>query len=383
MITGPIYETHPYYYNGTFKSLINQIPSIKELGINIIYLMPIWKRFDENVLWDVYSINNYYNIDSVYGTPHELQNLIDKVHAYGMKIIFDLVTVFTPTNSTIYNNNWALNISLDSIKSTALKYRWTLKYIILNGINYVYTGENKYGPYTYDFYGAIIGTNVIVYTFPAIWGPAVDRANPQVIDYFIKVAEYYVQNYNIDGWRIDAPGNNYNSLVFPSDHSSTKLITSIINAIRNIKPNAIFISESGLPRGISSGIDLEYVYIPLIGIMPNIIANNITSSQLVTQLMQQSTIIRPLFIVESHDLPRLNEAYPLQDKNFMVLISTFYGSPFMQTGQEIGATNNWSNAQVNWSTGDYKLRDFYIKVLSIRNSNNAIQYGTPIDIWKS
>ncbi len=41
---GPIYETHPYYYDGTFKGLTKQIPSIADLGVKTIYLMPIWEQ---------------------------------------------------------------------------------------------------------------------------------------------------------------------------------------------------------------------------------------------------------------------------------------------------------------------------------------------------
>jgi len=382
MTNESIYETHPYYYSGTFKSLTDKIPSIADLGITTVYLMPIWKHRDINVLWDVYGIKDYYDIGPEYGTSQELKELVNTIHSYGMKIIFDLVTPHATTGGIVYNNNWTMNISLANLQSIATYNGWTLNYTTVDGTNIVYEGKQLQldGNYTYNFYGTIIDNNVIAYTVPYIWGPATDRSNPQVIEYFTNVAKYYVQEYDIDGWRIDVPGNVYNPIVFPGDHSSVNLLTSIINTVKTIKQSAIFISEPSVPYGIV--VDLEYVNIPFTSIMTDVIENKITSSQLINRLLYIS-VNTPLFVLQSHDIPRLNINYPLHNRNFMVLISTFYGSPFIQAGQEIGATNNWYNAQVDWINGDYILRDFYKKVLSIRNFSNAIKYGFVQDTWKS
>jgi len=383
MVNESIYETHPYYYNGTFKSLTDKIPDITDLGIDVIYLMPIWKHKDITVLWDVYSIKDYYDIGPEYGTSQELKELVNTVHSYGMKIIFDLVTPHATTGSIVYNNNWTLNIPLVNLQSIATTNGWTLNYTIVDGINIVYEGKQLQidGNYTYNFYGTIIDNNVIAYTVPYIWGPATDRSNPELIEYFTNVAKYYVQEYNIDGWRIDVPGNVYNPIVFPGDHSSVNLLTSIINAVKNIKPYAIFIAEPGMPSDVS--VNLEYVNMPLTGIMQDIIGNTITTPQLIDYILNIVSNT-PLLVLESHDIPRLNINYPIHNKNFMVLISTFYGSPFIQAGQEIGATSTWmTNAQVDWINGDYSLRDFYKKVLSIRNYDNTIKYGLIESIWKS
>ena len=383
MTNESIYETHPYYYSGTFKSLTDKIPSIADLGITTVYLMPIWKHRDINVLWDVYGIKDYYDIGPEYGTPQELKDLINTVHSHGMKIIFDLVTPHATHDGIVYNNNWTMNISLANLQSISSINGWTLNYTTVDGINIVYEGKQLQtdGNYIYNFYGTVIDNNVIAYTVPYIWGPATDRSNPELIKYFTNVAKYYVQEYNIDGWRIDVPGNVYNPIVFPGDHSSTNLFINIINAVKSIKQSAIFISEPGMPLDVV--IDLEYVNLPLTNIMSDIIGNKITSSQLVNILLNTS-VYTPLFVLESHDISRLSTRYPIHNKNFMTLISTFYGSPFIQAGQEIGATGNWmTNVQVDWINGDYTLRDFYKKILSIRNSSNAIKHGIAKDIWKS
>jgi glycosidase len=390
---GAIYEVHPYYYpNHSFEEISADIPRIKELGTKTIYLMPVWERSmqrQETTL--IYLINDYYKIDPVYGTNDDLKDLVKIAHENNMKILFDLVTCCTPPGSVVYNNNWTYSFTKAELDEKAKEMSWKLEYAILEGRNFVYAGKQKSpvegGRDLYDFAGEIFGDKIMVRSFPiANWGPATDLAKSEVIKYFTGVAEYYVREYNIDGWRIDAPANNYNNKVFPGDHSSKNLLISAISAVKGIKPDAEFISEPGLPEGVSVG--LEYINLPRI--MPTIAEGKVTSQQFVNRLAQSvSTMgITPMFVAESHDQTRLNKSYPALNKNYLVLISTLPGVPFIQAGQEIGAKNDWfrsGNSQplVNWSSGDYGLNDFYKKVLVIRNSNDALKYGDMKNVWKS
>ncbi|MBU4246028.1 MAG: alpha-glucosidase C-terminal domain-containing protein [Nanoarchaeota archaeon] len=390
---GAIYETHPYYYpNHSFKEITEQIPHLKELGVKTIYLMPIWERAmkrQETTL--IYLINDYYKIDPAYGSPDDLKELIDIVHKNDMKILFDLVTCCTPPNSIIYNNNWTYSFSSTELAEKAKEMNWKLEYTTLDGRNFVFAGKHKSsvagGKDLYEFGGEISGDRIMVRSFPiAGWGPAVDLGNANVIKYFTQIAEYYVKEYGIDGWRIDAPSNNYNSMVFSGDHSSEKLLISAIGAVKKIKPDAAFISEPGLSKKVPA--ELEYANLPRL--MPGIAANTITSQQLIDKLAQGIATLgkTPLLVLESHDQSRLNKDNSTLNKNFLVMISTLPGIPFIQAGQEIGATNDWfrtgnADPKVNWINGDYGLRDFYKKVFSIRNSSSALKYGDIKNVWKS
>lgn len=82
---GPIYETHPYYYDGTFRGLTEKIPFIADLGVKTIYLMPIWEHRNKNPQYlHIYLINDYYKIDPEYGTAEDLKKLVDTVHRYNI-----------------------------------------------------------------------------------------------------------------------------------------------------------------------------------------------------------------------------------------------------------------------------------------------------------
>jgi len=389
---GAIYETHPYYYpNHSFKEITAEIPKLKELGIKTIYLMPIWERaMERQDTTLIYLINDYYKIDPAYGTDADIRELIDTVHKSDMKILFDLVTCCTPPGSIVYGSNWTYSLSSSELAEKAKELNWSLEYKTADGRNFVFAGKHQApgaGTDVYDFAGEIFGDRVMVRSFPvAGWGPAADLGNPDAIKYFTGIAEYYVKEYGIDGWRIDAPANNYNPNVFPGDHSSAKLLISAIDAVRKIKPDAMFISEPGLPKEVP--VALEYVNLPRV--LPDIAGNKATSWQLVNKLAEGIAASGkiPLFVAESHDQPRLNADYPSMDKNFLVLISTIPGVPLIQAGQEVGETKDWFKSgnpdpQVDWNGGDYNLRGFYEKALNIRNSNDALKYGDIRNAWKS
>lgn len=69
---------------GTLKGVEDKLDYIKELGIDCIWLTPI---FETSYRSFGYDITNYENIDSRYGNLTDFKRLVDKVHEKGMKII--------------------------------------------------------------------------------------------------------------------------------------------------------------------------------------------------------------------------------------------------------------------------------------------------------
>lgn len=86
----------------------------------------------------------------------------------------------------------------------------------------------------------IADDKVISLQYPQVgWGFAVDKTNPEMIEYFTEVAKYYVKEYDIDGWRVDAPSDNWNPDIISGDHSSKQLLRSVKTEITKIKLDAI------------------------------------------------------------------------------------------------------------------------------------------------
>ena len=392
---GPIYETHPYYYpNHSLKEITKQVPSLADFGIKTIWLMPIWEhQISSSPSTFIYLINDYYKIDPAYGTDKDLKELVETAHKYNIKILFDLVTCCTPPESVIWNNDWTLRIPVSDLQSMGLD----LKYNNYQGNDIIYSNCNlQEKPVKCDLLGRPVGKDVIIYHYPfAGWGPAVDRSKAEVADYFTKVAEYYVREYDIDGWRIDSPVNNWNPNIIHGDHSIMGLLRNIEKTITDVKPSAILYAESPFVARLDAYQSINPSESPILDEISDASNSNLglilnklkTSDELVNFFINEKigyNRARVRFI-ETVNEQRINKLSPQLNRPLIVLISTIPGVLLIQTGQEIGATNQFfsDNPSVDWNNGDYELRDFYKKVFKIHNENNALKYGSISNVWKS
>jgi len=73
----------------SFKSVIDSLHYLKELGINALELMPV-NEFEGNSSWG-YNTSFYFAVDKYYGTPNDFKSLIDSCHALGIAVIMDVV----------------------------------------------------------------------------------------------------------------------------------------------------------------------------------------------------------------------------------------------------------------------------------------------------
>lgn len=101
---------------GTIKAVTNELPKLKDLGFRVMYLCPIFEEDDsENrEFWSTrqkksetnnpknpYRMNNYFRIDSEYGTENDLREFIEEAHRLGMRVLLDLVYLHIGPNAPI------------------------------------------------------------------------------------------------------------------------------------------------------------------------------------------------------------------------------------------------------------------------------------------
>ncbi len=201
-VTGAIYEVSPEYFpNHSLNEITARIPTLQKLGITVLYITP----FFQCVGTTQYLILDYFAINPRYGTNEDLTQLVKVAHQHGIKVLLDLVTSLTPEGSDIWKNHpdW-----------------------LMHG------NDGKVAGY---------------YPFPE-WGWALDGANPQLIEYFSKVARYYVEKFDTDGWRIDSPMNNYNPALVSGDHNRMQLFRSVKRATVAVKKDALMMAEISGPK---------------------------------------------------------------------------------------------------------------------------------------
>jgi glycosidase len=102
-----IYEIYirNHTVEGTFSSIISDLDRIKNLGVDIIWFMPIHpigKISRKGSLGCPYSIEDYDSVNPEYGTEYEFEKLLKEIHKRGMKCIIDVVYNHTSHESKLY-----------------------------------------------------------------------------------------------------------------------------------------------------------------------------------------------------------------------------------------------------------------------------------------
>ncbi len=168
-----IYEVNVRQYSesGTFEDFTKDIPKLKDLGVKIIWLMPIHPISEtkrKGTLGSYYSISNYKEINPEFGNKEDFDKLITEAHKNEMYVIIDWVA-----NHTGWDHHW--------IKTNPEFYTKNSSGEIIDPIN----------PSTGESWG---WTDVADLNFD----------NMEMQEEMIQAMEYWVKEHNIDGYRLDA-----------------------------------------------------------------------------------------------------------------------------------------------------------------------------------
>ncbi len=97
-------NTRQFTKEGTFRAAEKELPRLKELGVNVIWLMPIHPIGEKNrkgTLGSPYSVKDYFGVNPEFGTKEDLKHFIDAAHAQGFAVILDWVA-----NHSAWDNPW-------------------------------------------------------------------------------------------------------------------------------------------------------------------------------------------------------------------------------------------------------------------------------------
>jgi len=101
-----IYEVNVRQYTkeGTFNAFAEQLPTLKALGVNILWFMPIHPIGEKNrkgTLGSYYSIADYYGVNPEFGSLDDFKRLVQQIHDMDMYVIIDLVANHTAWDNTM------------------------------------------------------------------------------------------------------------------------------------------------------------------------------------------------------------------------------------------------------------------------------------------
>ena len=97
-----------YSEEGTFEGVRKDLQRIKDLGVDVIWFMPIHplgEKARKGVLGSPYAIKDYRAVNHEFGTIEDFKALVEDIHAMGMKCIIDVVYNHTSPDSKLSENH--------------------------------------------------------------------------------------------------------------------------------------------------------------------------------------------------------------------------------------------------------------------------------------
>jgi glycosidase len=329
-----MYEVNIRQYSeaGTFEAFQSHIPRLKELGIDILWLMPIYPIGEKNrkgELGSYYSVQDYTAVNPEFGNMDDLKELVSSAHASGMYVILDWVA-----NHTARDHTWVTEhpewYKTDSVGNLVSPYDWT------------------------DVAQLDFSNNEL------------RLAMKQALVYWVKEAD-------IDGYRCDVAG------MIPCDFWEDARAS-----LDSIKPVFMLAEDEGQPCLVKNAFDMNYAW-ELHHIMNEVAKGEMPVQALRDYYLRQDSIYNPdiyrLNFITNHDenswngtvFERLGNAAEV----YAALTFTLPGMPLIYSGQEIGLNKRlkfFESDPIEWKNSPWSLT--YQKLIKIKKENKALWNGT-------
>ncbi len=178
-------------HGGDLKGIENHLDYLKDLGVTSLWLNPIWENDRNERTEHGYAFTNHYRVDPRLGGYMALRNLVNTMHKKGMKYVSDAV----------YNQVDIDHILYRDMPDSSWFHRWPK-----------YTNTHYKDQTLFDPYGSKIDKKIMSDGWFTTLMPDWDQSNPFVANFLIQHAIWSVEEFGIDGFRIDTYA--YNDLDF-------------------------------------------------------------------------------------------------------------------------------------------------------------------------
>ncbi len=335
-----IYEvnTRQFSQAGTFKAVTEQLPRLKELGVDIVWFMPIYPISQKNkkgTLGSPYAIADYKAVNPNYGTLDDFKALVKRAHGLGLKVILDWVP-----NHTGWDHKW---ITEHPEYYTMIKGKMTAP---------IDPGNGK----------------------PTDWTDVADLNydNPDMRKAMIEAMSYWLRECDIDGFRCDVAG------FVPNDFWA-----ELRPALDKVKTVFMLSEWEAEPNHFKSCFNMTYGW----G-MHTVMKAVAQGAKPATVIDSMVTLNRQRFpawyyqmeFTQNHDENTWNgtltESFKDGADAFIVLSSTLEGMPLVYNGMESNLNKRlafFEKDSIAWGT--YAKTDFFKSLLTLKHRNRALWNG--------
>ncbi len=319
-----------------FAAVQARLDSIRALGVNVLYLMPVYPIGVLKSVNSPYCVKDYKTVNPELGSLDELRTLVSEAHKRNMAVLFDWVA-----DHTSWDNSWIANKS------------WYLQDGSGNIISPPNTGWNDVAALNFN--------------------------NNDMRKAMIRCMQYWIYTANIDGYRCDA-----------ADFIPYDFWQQAIDSLNNIKTHKLLLFAEGTRKDhFNAGFQLEYGMGFYYNMVNNIYGHDgsalsIDSVNAVeyTNAGQDDQVVR---YISNHDVDN-SDGTPLdlldgKAGSLAAFVITAYmkGVPMIYNGQEVGCPVklNFFNTStaIDWTINP-DIKAEYKRLIEFRNSSDAIRLGS-------
>ncbi len=318
---------------GTFAAAERQLPRLRELGVDIVWLMPVYpigEKGRKGSLGSYYAIRDYRAINPEFGTMADFERFLDRAHKLGMRVILDYVA-----NHTSPDHAWV----------TEMPSEW-------------YVRDST-------------GVPVVQYDWTDI--AKLNYATPAVREAMFDVLKFWTDK-GVDGFRCDAAKE------MPDDFWTDAFVR-----LRAVRPDLFLLAEAEGPQFHADGFDATYAW--ELHHLLNSIAQGKQSAADLRELLGKYAEEYPaqafrMMFTSNHDenswagteFERMGDAAATMAALTYVLPQSL---PLIYTGQEIGYDHRFAFFEKDpvpaWEPNRWTA--FYTKLNALRHDNPALASG--------
>ena len=329
-----VYEVFPRAFSkeGTFNAITAKLDRLKELGVTILWLMPIHQIGQEKkkgTIGSPYAVRDYYSINPEYGTSDDFRRLIAEAHKRGLKVIIDIVANHTSWDSVLMKNPEFYR------RDAQGKIIWPYDWTDIAWLNY---------------------------------------ENPKLRDYMIDMLKHWIREFDLDGFRCDVAGE------VPVEFWERARVE-----IEKIKPDIVMIAEASKPDLMVKAFELDYAW-PLHSALNEVMMQNAPATT-IRRVWEQERAKFPrgaihMVFSDNHDesraIARFGERGALAAS---ALMFTLDGVPLLYNGMEVGDTTEsgapalFEKLPIFWGISERRPQfpAFYKQMIPLRRDHDALR----------
>ncbi|MGZ7441584.1 alpha-glycosidase [Paenibacillus sp. TH7-28] len=341
--------TRENFFGGDLQGVLDHLDDLVDLGITAIYFTPLFTAPSNHK----YDTMDYKQVDPHFGDNELLKKVVESCHERSIRVVLDAVfnhcgEQFPPFQDVLKNG--AASPYADWFHVNKFPAR------VENGVP------------TYDTFGF----------FPKM--PKFNTANPQLKEYLLGVAEYWIKEIKLDGWRLDVANE--------IDHHFWREFRQVV---KRANPDAYLIGEvwsDSLNWLLGDQFDsvMNYPFADKVlefftGGMDGCAFSDEMGALIMRYPQQTNEVVFNMLC--SHDTPRLLARVGGDKRKLklcVVFLFTYIGTPCVFYGDEIGLTGDGDpdcRKCMEWdqSKQDRELYDFYKLMIALRKKHTALRQG--------